>query len=90
MYIDKLDNIVNKCNSTYHNTIKIKPAGVKSNTHINSSNNINYEDPKSKIGDTVRVLKQRNIFAKGHVPNCSEEVFVIKKVKNTVTWTCYQ
>ena len=23
----------------------------------------------------------------GHVPNWSEEVFVIKKVKNTVLWT---
>ena len=24
------------------------------------------------------------MFAKGYVPNCSEEIFVIKKVKNTV------
>ena len=28
-----------------------------------------------------------NIFAKGYAPNWSEEVFVIKKVKNTVPWT---
>ena len=28
-----------------------------------------------------------NIFAEGYVPNWSEEVFVIKKVKNTVPWT---
>ena len=27
------------------------------------------------------------MFAKGCVPNWSEEVFVIKKVKNTVPWT---
>ena len=26
-------------------------------------------------------------FAKGYTPNWSEEVFVIKKVKNTVPWT---
>ena len=26
----------------------------------------------------------KNIFAKGYAPNWSEEVFVIKKVKNTV------
>ena len=26
-------------------------------------------------------------FAKGYVPNWSEGVFLIKKVKNTVPWT---
>ena len=29
----------------------------------------------------------KTIFAKGYVPNWSEEVFVINKVKNTVSWT---
>ena len=32
VYIDKLDDIVNKYHNTYHNTIKIKPADVKSST----------------------------------------------------------
>ena len=32
VYIDKLDNIVNKYNITYHSTIKMKPVDVKSNT----------------------------------------------------------
>ena len=31
--------------------------------------------------------KYKNIFAKGYIPNWSEEEFVIKKVKNTVPWT---
>ena len=35
--IDKLDDIVNKCNNTYHSTIKMKPVDVKSNTYIDSS-----------------------------------------------------
>ena len=34
VYIDKLDDIVNKCNNTYHSTIRIKPVDVKSNTVI--------------------------------------------------------
>ena len=29
----------------------------------------------------------KNIFAKGYTPNCSEKVFVIKKIKNTVPWS---
>ena len=33
------------------------------------------------------MLIYTNIFAKGYAPNWSEEVFVIKKVKNTVPWT---
>ena len=35
----------------------------------------------------VRISKYKNIFAKGYTPNLSEEVFVIKKVKNTAPWT---
>ena len=34
VYNNKLDEIVNKCNSTYHSTIKIKPTDVKSSTYI--------------------------------------------------------
>ena len=48
---------------------------------------INNKDPKFKIGDRVRISKYKNIFAKGYMPNWSEEVFVIKKVENTVPWT---
>ena len=85
--IDKLDDIANKYNNTYHSTINMKPFDVKSNTYIDSSKEINNKDPKFKIGDIVRISKYKNIFAKGYVPNWSEEVFVIKKVKNTVPWT---
>ena len=31
-YIDKLDDIANKYNNTYHSKIKMKPVAVKSNT----------------------------------------------------------
>ena len=36
MYINKLNDIINKYNTTYHRTIKIKPVDVKSSTYINS------------------------------------------------------
>ena len=81
MYIDKLDDIVNKYNNTYHNTIKMKPADVRSSTYITSSKEINNEDPKFKIGDIVRISKYKSIFAKSYIPNWSEEVSVIEKVK---------
>ena len=36
VYIDKLDDIVDEYNNTYHTTIKMKPIGVKDNTYINA------------------------------------------------------
>ena len=37
VYIDKLHDIVNKYNNSYHSTIKLKLTDVKSNTYINST-----------------------------------------------------
>ena len=87
VYIDKLDDIVNEYNNTYHRTIKMKPVDVKDNTYIDFKKEINDKDPKFKVGDHVRISKYKNIFAKGYTPNWSEEVFVISKIKNTVPWT---
>ena len=84
VYIDKLDDIVNEYNNTYHRTIKMKPIDVKDNTYINIGKEVNTKDSKFKIGDHVRISKYKNIFAKGYTPNWSEEAFVIKKVRNTV------
>ena len=87
VYIDKLDDIVNEYNDTYHRRIKMKPVDVKDHTYINSSKEVNDEDPTFQVGDHVRISKYKNIFAKGYIPNWSKEVFVINKTKNTVPWT---
>ena len=65
----------------------MKLIDVKDNTYIDFSKEINDKDPKFKIGDHVRISKYKIFFAKGYLPNWSEEVFVIKKVKNLVPWT---
>ena len=65
----------------------MKPVDVKSSIYIVFNKENNKEGPKFKFGDYVRISKYKNIFAKCYVPNYSEEVFVIKKVKNTVSWT---
>ena len=80
VYLDKLDDIVDEYNNTYHTTIKMKPIDVKDNTYINVDKEINNKDPKFKVGDHVRISKYKNIFAKGYMPNWSEEVFFIKKI----------
>ena len=75
MYIDKLDDIVNEYNNTYHRTIKMKPIEVKNNTYIDSIKDVNDKDPKFKVGDQVRISKYRNIFAKEYTPNWFKEFF---------------
>ena len=87
VYIDKLDDIVNEYNNTYHRTIKMNSIDVKDNTYINTDKEANDKDPKFKVGDHVIISKYKNIFAKDYTPNWSEEVFVVKEVKNTVPWT---
>ena len=69
VYSDKLDNIVDEYNNTYHTTIKMKPIDVKDNTYINTNKEFNNKDPKFKVGDRVRKSKYKNIFAKGYVLN---------------------
>ena len=80
VYIDKLDDIVDEYNNTYHTIIKMKPIDVKDTTYINTDKEINDKTPKFKVGDHVRISKYKNIFAKGYTPTWPEEVFVIKKV----------
>ena len=84
VYIDKLDDIENKYNNAYRRAIKMKPVDVKANTYFDFKKEVNDKNAKLKVGDHVRISKYKNIFAKGYTPNWSEEVFEIKKVKNTV------
>ena len=87
MHIDKLDDIVKEYNNTYHTSIKMNPVNVKDNTYIGFEKEVNDKNFKFKVGDHVRTSKQKNIFAKGYMPNWSEEVFIVSKIKNTVSWT---
>ena len=69
MYIDKLADILNEYNNTYHKAIKMKPIDVKSSTYIDFDNENNKEDPKFGVVDYVRISKYKNIFAKDYASN---------------------
>ena len=87
VYYDVLDDFVEKYNNTWHSTIKMKPKDVGDNNFTEYVEESNEKDPKFKVGNRVRILKYKNVFAKGYVANWSEEVFVVTKIKNTVPWT---
>ena len=64
----------------------MKPINIKRNTYIDFGVENSDKDPKFEVGDHVTTSIFKNIFEKGYSTNWSEEVFVIKKVKNTVPW----
>ena len=61
VYIDKLDNIVNKYNNTNHRTVKRKPIGVKSNIYIYFEVKNIEMDLEFKVGGHVRISKYNKI-----------------------------
>ena len=67
VFIDKLDDIVNKYNNTYHRTIKMKPADAKQSIYIDFNRENNKEGPKFKVGDNVKASKYKTIFSKGQI-----------------------
>ena len=87
VYIDVLNDIVNKYNNTVHRTIKIKRINVTNDSYVEYNEVSNKKGPKLKVNDHVRISEYKNIFAKGYDLNCSEEVFIVNKIKNTVPWT---
>ena len=87
VYFDVFDDIVNEYNNTVHRPIKIKPIDVTSDSYAECNEYSNKKNPKSKVGDYVRISKYKKIFAKGYTPNWSEGVFVVSKIKNKVPWT---
>ena len=87
MYFNKLAYIANEYNNRCHRNIKKNPVDVKSSTCVDFDKESNKEDCKFEVVDHVRISKYKNIFVKSYSLNWHEEVFVIKKVKNTAPWT---
>ena len=81
VYIDKLDDIVNEYNNTYHTTIKMKPIDVKDNKYINTDKEINNKDPKFKVGDPVRISKYKTFLLKGTCLIRVKKYLLLKELK---------
>ena len=70
VYIDKLDDIVNKYKNTYHSTMKMKTVDVKSSTYIDSSKKIMIKILHLKLVilleyQNIKTLLQKAMFAIG-------------------------
>ena len=61
VYIDKLDDIVNKYNNTYR-TIKMKPVDFKDNNYIDFGEESNKKDHKFQVGDHLRISNTKTFL----------------------------
>lgn len=92
-YIDKLDEITEKYNNTFHRTIKMAPNKVNRNNQKHLLETVfNYNRkimiPKFSVGDYVRVSKPKFVFSRGFHPSWSSELFIVHSinVKYPVTY----
>lgn len=92
-WINILNEILHKYNTTVHSTTGFKPSKVTKKNEkaiLNSAyTHLKILDLKKKfkVGDHVRISKYRHAFSKGYTPNWSNEVFKIHKVNLTYPTT---
>ena len=72
---------VKKYNNIYERTIKVKPVVVKSKTYINFNKENNYEGPKLKVGDYVRISKYKSNFFQKVAFQIGRKKFLLEKLK---------
>jgi len=89
-WLNLLPKVVSFYNNRVHRTIGMKPADVRKKDEKYLLKNI-YQIkpgkkvvPKFKVGDVVRVSKQKTVFTKGYTQSWSNEQFTIKKVQMTI------
>ena len=87
-WLDILPKVVSYYNNTIHHKIKIKPCEVNKKNEkmlLNTVyNNIKIiKASKFRVGDYVRISKQKGLFDKGFLRNWSTELFIVSKVRLT-------
>ena len=87
VYFDVLDDIVNKHNNTVHKTFKMKATDVTDDSYAEYNEDFNKKILNLKLVTMLEFQNTKIIFAKGYVPNWSEKVFVVNKIKNAVSRT---
>ena len=89
-WVKLLPNVVNTYNNRYHKSVGMTPTeasdpkyAVDVLTRLSQKRERKKHKPKFKVGDKVRISRQKGIFEKGHEYNFSYEVFKITKVLDT-------
>ncbi|GFX28685.1 putative uncharacterized transposon-derived protein F54H12.3 [Trichonephila clavipes] len=86
-YIDVIDKLIHSYNHSYHRSIKMEPVSVSRHNRKQVLKNLygglRNEKPKAprfKIGDVVRINKQKLHFEKGYEQNWRRELFIVFEI----------
>ena len=82
-WIDMLPKLLSDYNNRKHSSIKMSPIKASGQTTLNISYDIPPIPAKFETGDIVRISRVKGLFEKGYLPNWSEEIYKIVKVKPT-------
>lgn len=96
-YIDVLDKIMKKYNKSVHSTIGMPPSEVRSKDVYTiwkrlqeKRSRIKRGKIKFKVGDYVRIGKEKSIFSKGYEETFTKEIFKIIKVIPRIPQPVYE
>lgn len=87
-YIDILPNLLKAYNNSKHRSIKMAPNEVTTNNtfqvwmNLYGKKSVKSKTPRFKVGDCVRMSKNKGTFEKGYETNWSEELFTVSEVFN--------
>ena len=94
-WLEFLPHLIENYNNTPHRSIGMTPNQV---TDENSEKvfkrmfpDINLVvKPRLKVGDKVRVLREKSIFEKGYKQSWSDDIFIIQKIKQAAGRVWYK
>lgn len=84
-WVDVLQDVVSAYNNSYHRGLKHIPSQVNKTNEVDVwikqySDLTKGSKPKFKVGDKVRISKNKGLFFKGYLQNWTDEVFTISQV----------
>lgn len=84
-WVDALPKVLEAYNNSYHRGLKHIPSLVNKTNEVDVwikqySDLVKGKEAKFKVGDKVRISKNKKIFDKGYLQNWSDETFVVSSV----------
>jgi len=95
-WTDVLQDVVDSYNHSVHRTLGRKPVDITPDVVGDVREEVFSNRPPStkksdiKVGDTVRISKVKNVFAKGYLPNWTEEIFTVASINRKTSPVCYK
>jgi Integrase core domain len=93
-YVDVLPHLLTSYNNSVHSAINMAPNAVTKQNQLDVYDylysgrgrykHVKKDSPTVKVGDKVRITREKYVFEKGYEANWSTELFVVTKVLDTV------